>query len=578
MARLGGALWGLPPWAPAPRVRLRVRNVTFVAASWAAVALVALHLPWSHADWVAAVVGGVLVAGMAAYAIPSFGGVKGPWSVSAFFHLAFSFAVGPPAILMVAIGQGVGAAIPRRPGVFRTVFNVATPFLADTAAWWVFRHLMGGAGGVPGLALRGATGAATEAVVNVLMVSAAVSLSGEPSQLVGWLRQLVQQVSLSLLFGVTAAGATLLYAAERTFGIVTLLLPLAMVQGALVMLARRTHEHAMEQEAQARERERLLRSEARASRVAAAALQRAATAAEDERHRIAADLHDGVIQDVYGLFMTAGALGMRLADGDGPAWSRESVRRFVDYSKQVAAGASRDLRALMVELAPPLLDKEGLAAALRLILVRLDREGIAWVLDCTEDRMEPRQQRLVHRVVLEAVRNIITHARASQVRVTVRPVGEGLVASVRDDGVGFSPDTRAHRRQQGHNGLGLLERTVRDGGGRLSIQSDGGHGTTVTLVLPMLLPPAADDGELPDGPDEAEPDDAAVEATLAAFRAATTEEATAPAAGGRSTAAGAEPAGSVPPAREGPQDRPPTGSRRRGTRSGERPQPTPTTS
>ncbi len=474
---------------------------------------------------------------MAAYAIPSFGGVKGPWSVSAFFHLAFAFAIGPLAIAAVALGEGIGEAIPRRPGIFRTVFNIAHPFLADTAAWFVFHHLLGGAGGPAGLAVRGAAGAATEAVVNVAMVAAAVSLSGEPSRLLSWLRQLGQQVAVSLLFGVTAAGSTLLYGLEGTFGIVTLLLPLAMVQGSLVILARRTHEHAMEQEAQARERERLLRSEARASRVAAAALQRAATAAEDERHRIAADLHDGVIQDVYGLFMTAGALGMRLSDGDGAAWSRESVQRFVDYSKQVAAGASRDLRALMVELAPPLLDKEGLAAALRLMLVRLDREGIAWVLDCTEERMEPRQQRLVHRVVLEAVRNIIKHARASQVRVTVRAVGAGLVASVRDDGVGFSPDTRAHRRQQGHSGLTLLERTVRDGGGRLSIQSAEGHGTTVTLVLPVLLPPAADDGDLADGQDEAEPDDAAVEATLAAFRAATSEEATAPAAGGRSTAA-----------------------------------------
>ncbi len=536
LARLRHQVWDLPDWAPQRPVLLRPGLVAFVAGLWVLAGGLAVVVPW-NGDPAAAVVAGVVVGGMAAYAIPAFGGVQGQWSASGFFNLAFSYTIGPPAIVAMALGQSAGSALRRRPGTFRTIFNVANHLLENTAAWYVFHHFVAGGPVAAELALRGAAGGVAASIVNVSLLAAVVSLAGEPSRFWDWVRSLGKQMPLAAMFGVTAAGATLLYAAERTFGIVTLLLPLAMVQGALVMLARRTHEHATEQEAQARERERLLRSEARASRVAAAALQRAATAAEDERHRIAADLHDGVIQDVYGLFMTAGALGMRLADGDGPAWSRESVRRFVDYSKQVAAGASRDLRALMVELAPPLLDKEGLAAALRLILVRLDREGIAWVLDCTEDRMEPRQQRLVHRVVLEAVRNVIKHARASQVRVTVRPVGEGLVASVRDEGVGFSPDTRAHRRQQGHNGLGLLERTVRDGGGRLSIQSADGHGTTVTLVLPVLLPPAADDGDLADGQDEAEPDDAAVEATLSAFRAATSEDAAAPAAGGRSTAA-----------------------------------------
>ncbi|MGD0448088.1 MAG: sensor histidine kinase [Candidatus Dormibacteria bacterium] len=465
----------------------------FVMATWlVAVTLALTVMPWNRDhDWVAAAVAGPLVAVMAAYAIPRFGGIRGQWSASGFFHLAFSFAIGPPAILTMAIGQSAGSALRRRPGAFRTIFNAGDHFLADTAAWLVFVHAGGPSSGVIPLALAGAAGAVAESIVNLGLIGVVVSLAGEPSGLQRWLRSLASTASIALLFGITAAGATLLYTDEKTFGIVTLLLPLALVQGSLVTLARRTHEQALVDEARRREREGLLRREAQA-------LRRAADASEVERKRIAADLHDSVIQDVTGLLLRSSAMLGRLSDGDSDVWSRERVEGFLNYTRDLAGGAVQELRTLMIELAPPLLDEEGLASALRQLLTRLDREQISWVLECTEERLDQRQQRLVYRVVQEALRNAIKHAQCHSVWVTVRPRNGRLVASVRDDGRGFSAAERAERRKKGHAGLGLLEQTVRDGGGELRITSVRGKGTTLRLVIPMPLSPALE-GEGGDG-------------------------------------------------------------------------------
>jgi signal transduction histidine kinase len=460
--------------------------VVFVAATWLGAGLLAATvMRWGGGDWAAAAVSGPLVAAMAAYAIPSFGGIEGRWSASGFFHLAFSFAIGPPAILVMAVGQAAGSAVRRRPGAFRTIFNVGNHFLADTAAWLVFRAV-GSGSGVIGLALGGAGGAVAETIVNLSLLGAVVSLAGEPSELRTWLRNLVRTASIALLFGITAAGATLLYKIEGTFGILTLLLPLALVQGSMVTLARRAHEHALAEEAQRREREGLLRREAQA-------LRRAGDASEVERKRIAADLHDSVIQDVSGLLFRSSAMLGRLSDGDPSISSREGVETFLTYTRDLAAEAVRELRTLMVELAPPLLDEEGLSSALRQLLSRLDRDHISWVLECTEEPLDHRQQRLAYRVIQEALRNVVKHAQCHTVWVTVRTEGDRLLVSIRDDGRGFSAAERAEQRKKGHAGLGLLAQTARDGGGELSVTSARGKGTRVEMSVPMLPAPIAEE-------------------------------------------------------------------------------------
>ena len=329
-------------------------------------------------------------------------------------------------------------------------------------------------------------------IVNVSLLGLVVSLAGEPSGFRRWLQSLLNTVFIALLFGVTAAGATLLYKVEGTFGIVTLLLPLALVQGSMVALARRAHEQALADEVQRREREGLLRREAQA-------LRRAGDASEAERKRIAADLHDSVIQDVSGLLFRSSAMLGRLSDGDASIWSREGVETFLTYTHDLAAEAVRELRTLMVELAPPLLDEEGLASALRQLLSRLDRDHISWVLECPDEQLDQRQQRLVYRVIQEALRNTAKHAQCHSVWVTVRTEGDRLLVSIRDDGRGFSAAERAEQRKKGHAGLGLLAQTARDGGGDLAVTSAPGKGTRVEMSVPMLPPPVAEEAAEGDG-------------------------------------------------------------------------------
>jgi signal transduction histidine kinase len=475
-------------------VRVGAGLTVFVIATWlGSLGLGVLVMPW-HGDWVAAGVAALLVAAMAAYAVPSFGGVNRRWSASGFFHLAFSFTVGPPAILAMAIGESLGFAVRRRPGLFRTAFNLSDHFLADSSAWVVFQavaalHVHPLTVDPLRLAAAGIAGSIAEAIVNRALLTMTMRLAHEPSTLSTALRNLSQSIPIVLPFGITAAAAVLLYGKEGTWGIVTLLMPIAMVQASMVALSRRAHEKTQAQEREAR----ALRGEAKASRVAADALRRAGEASEVERKRIAADLHDSVIQDVSGLLFRSSAMLGRLSDGDASVWSREGVEEFLSYTHGLAAEAVRELRTLMVELAPPLLDQEGLASALRQLLTRLDREQITWELQCCEDPLDQRHQRLVYRVVQEALRNVIQHAQCHTVWVTVRVDGDRLLASIRDDGRGFSAAERAERRKKGHAGLGLLVQTARDGGGEVSITSHPGRGTRVELSVPMLPAPLMDE-------------------------------------------------------------------------------------
>ena len=481
-------LWALPPSTPSPPVRLGVPLASFVAFTWVASAVLAFTvMTWSE-PWIAAGLAGLLVLGMAAYAVPSFGGVQARWAASGFFHLAFSFTIGPPAILTMAVAESLGVVPRRRPGAFRTAANISNHFLADTAAWEAFHLVAGNSPHALILALAGVAGAFSEAIVNRLVLMTELGLAHEPASIRGWLFNLAQSLPMVVPFGITASGATVLYHDEGTWGIVTLLLPLAIVQWSMVTLARRAHEQALADEAQRRDREGLLRREAQA-------LRRAADASEVERKRIAADLHDSVIQDVTGLLLRSSAMLGRLSDGDADIWSRERVEAFLNYTRDLAGGAVQELRTLMIELAPPLLDEEGLASALRQLLTRLDREQISWVLECTEEPLDQRHQRLVYRVVQEALRNVVKHAQCHSVWVVVQPHGGRLVASIRDDGRGFSAAERADRRKKGHAGLGLLVQTVHDGGGQLTITSVRGKGTTLRLVIPMLPSPAPDEGE-----------------------------------------------------------------------------------
>lgn len=210
-------------------------------------------------------------------------------------------------------------------------------------------------------------------------------------------------------------------------------------------------------------------------------LANAIEASDQERRRIASDLHDGVVQDIAGV-----------AFGLAPV-AEEAGRRGDDHEAGVLRGAMatlrqgvRDLRTLLVEIHPPSLESAGLEAALSDLLSPLQANGIATELH-VEDHVTAGTSgdALVYRVAREALRNTQKYAEADSVRIEVtRPEPQTTRLVVVDDGKGFSAEERERRAEQGHVGLTLLESLVRQSNGTLAVRSDPGQGTTVELEVP----------------------------------------------------------------------------------------------
>lgn len=208
-------------------------------------------------------------------------------------------------------------------------------------------------------------------------------------------------------------------------------------------------------------------------------------AAEEERRRIARELHDDTAQCLAALLVRLRIL-RRTADPE----SREGL---LDEMHAELADAVEGVRRISQGLRPPALEDVGVEAAIRSHLrgllarvevdVELDVERIDGFTDA-EGRL------VVYRVVQEAMTNVVRHAGARRARIDVRLEGEEIAVRVRDDGSGFDADAM---RLQGR-GLGLLgmDERARLVGGRLRVDSTPGEGTLVELRIPRT---ARDDSD-----------------------------------------------------------------------------------
>jgi signal transduction histidine kinase len=200
-------------------------------------------------------------------------------------------------------------------------------------------------------------------------------------------------------------------------------------------------------------------------------LAQSLAASDHERRTIAADLHDGVVQDLVGVTYSLDAL----ADGDDPhtpalATAANTTRRSV-----------RSLRSLLVEIYPPNLSQVGLVGAVS-DLVAAGPSGVD-----IEVRIDPgaelpeRTQEAVYRAIRETLSNVRRHARATHVLVALESAEPGtVVLTVTDDGAGFDPAGV----EPGHVGLRLLADLADSLDGTLHVESTPGSGTTVRMVVP----------------------------------------------------------------------------------------------
>lgn len=205
-------------------------------------------------------------------------------------------------------------------------------------------------------------------------------------------------------------------------------------------------------------------------------LRRAVEASEAERRRIASDLHDGVVQDLASVSYTLASVQGKVDGATGTAIA------------EAAAGTRRSIRALrslLVEIYPPSLREAGLGAALSDLTAPLGVHGIEANVELPEDlRFPPDVEALLYRAAQEAVRNVVSHARASHVDIRLQRPDHSAVLDVADDGVGFSVPDALDQPASGHVGLRVLSDLVRDAGGHVEIHSEPGEGARVRVEVP----------------------------------------------------------------------------------------------
>lgn len=204
---------------------------------------------------------------------------------------------------------------------------------------------------------------------------------------------------------------------------------------------------------------------------------------EEERTRIARELHDELGQVLTAFKMDVSWLGGKLPGADAPIQAKlDGMSKLIDDTLDWVRRMSSDLRPIM-------LDDLGLRAAVEWLLEDFSRRhGIAATLDaCTKDfRLAPEYSTAAFRIVQECLTNVARHAQASRVEVTLRCAGCQLEIAVSDDGRGFNPQLGGQRKSFGL--LGIRERAASLDGDCHIVTSTEGGGTTVSVRLPLTTP------------------------------------------------------------------------------------------
>ena len=213
-----------------------------------------------------------------------------------------------------------------------------------------------------------------------------------------------------------------------------------------------------------------------ARRIQRDALHRVVRAQEDERRRLARELHDET-----GQALTSILLGLRgLEDLDDV----DALGQGVAALRERVVATLQDVRRLAVELRPAALDDFGLEAALeRLTAGFAEQTGLKVELESRlqDDRLPEEVETVLYRIVQEALTNIVKHAQASRVSIVVTQKPGAVGAVIEDDGRGFDPDRSVD------GGIGLLGMRERVAllDGSLTIETAPGKGTTLVIEIPV---------------------------------------------------------------------------------------------
>ena len=211
-----------------------------------------------------------------------------------------------------------------------------------------------------------------------------------------------------------------------------------------------------------------------------ALIEHLVAAQEEERRRIAIDVHDNSIQAMA-------AIGLRLQILRRHASNHEIAQRLSDIEDAVMESIAR-LRNLLIRLESTSLEKEGLARAIGRCIEDLfpdlpPRERVLSRL-----RIEPPGyvRVVLFRVAQEAITNVRKHARASEFSVILSEENDGTLLTIQDNGLGFDPKDVADHSLPGHLGMQAMSQRAQVAGGWLDVDSKRGKGTTIRCWLPTI--------------------------------------------------------------------------------------------
>jgi len=200
-------------------------------------------------------------------------------------------------------------------------------------------------------------------------------------------------------------------------------------------------------------------------------------AQEQERQRLAHEIHDDAVQAMTAVLLRLGALSRQL--------SAPEQRADVEQLEQLVGNSIAGLRRLLAGLRPPELDRSGVTAAVDSLLQRLESD---LAIRCTltgrlDPEPDPETRTIAFRIIQEALTNIRKHANATRVEVTLKTSNDGILARIADNGVGFDARAVSENAEPGHLGLIAMRERASLAGGWLKIDSSH-NGTTVEFWIP----------------------------------------------------------------------------------------------
>jgi signal transduction histidine kinase len=215
-------------------------------------------------------------------------------------------------------------------------------------------------------------------------------------------------------------------------------------------------------------------------------------AQEEERKHISRELHDTVLQTLVGINIHLAALTPKPLDNPG------SLQQKIAQTQLLVEKSMVLVHRFALELRPMVLDDLGLIPALHSYLKDfMKRTGVRVRLTAYSqvEQMPIATRAVLYRVALEALNNVARHAQASQVEVKIKQVPHGICLTIKDDGKSFDVEHVLLMKGNGRLGLLGMRERLEMVGGKFSVASQPGQGTTVTAQIPLLNDPAGEDGK-----------------------------------------------------------------------------------